>query len=102
MTFSFFSSVLMSFSPSENTHCMDVLRAFWATLIFPWSSIWLQVTINSIYGLDMVAKKGLWWSTPVDKSSIKLCTGRNCDSEILQFKQEEQLSYKNFFPCWTT
>ena len=22
-----------------------------------------QVTINSIYGLDMVVKKGLWWST---------------------------------------
>ena len=24
-----------------------------------------QVTINSIYGLDMVAKKYLWWATRV-------------------------------------
>ena len=34
-----------------------------------------QVTINSIYGLDMVAKKGLWWSTRVYDNGSGVVSG---------------------------
>ena len=62
----FFSSALMSFSPFR-VQCMGVLRAFRAMLIFLHGHLYCcrQVTINSINGLDMVSKKGLWWSTRV-------------------------------------
>ena len=61
----FFSSVLKSFFPLRK-QCMGVLRAFQAMLVFLNGQLYgCQVTMNSIYGLDMVAKKGLWWSTRV-------------------------------------
>ena len=59
----FFSSVLLSFSPLR-VQSLGVLRAFRAVLIFLDGQLYgCQVTINSIYGLDKVAKKGLLWST---------------------------------------
>ena len=43
---------------------MGILRAFRTMLVFLNGQLYgCQVTMNSIYGLDMVAKKGLWWST---------------------------------------
>ena len=54
-----------------------VLRAFWAMLINFLDQLYdCQVTLNSIYGLDMVAKKGLW-STRESRKQLTQRQGRH-------------------------
>ena len=65
MKFNSFTSASKGFSPLR-VQRMSFLSNddFFHGQLYGW-----QVTINSIYGLDMVAKKSLWWPTWVCSTS---------------------------------
>ena len=65
MNFNFFFKCLDEFFSTQSA-LYGCFKSFLSNVVFLHGHLYgCQVTINSIYGLDMVAKKGLWWSTLV-------------------------------------